>query len=261
MIHVPKHWSRVGAFGCGHLWFGETLDAPLERMAKANIDCFVYLGDSMDADAASRHPMEKRKSLRDEFAIVNSGLARIRESIQRRRRTKVKFVFMSGNHEANLSEDLRIDPSLRDMCDMRDNMPELRHWELHPYVYDHRGVFSYGQARFFHGYETSEAGLRSQAVQLGVYNGISVSAHTHRPTHAIRRIHLTPTGAFTGYSWFDVGTHGPLKPPYTKRWKTVNWGQSACIIHLDPNITGPHQSQEWELEPIHCPRSYRKEVA
>ena len=183
---MSKKDASFLAFGCSHNpLIDETAeDRLIDVISETNPDYVICLGDLHEADSASRWPSEYTFTLEDELSDVDRFLARIRKASPSSKR-----IFIEGNHDANITALNRIPRKIRGLCDYRRpqftddgvmiNGEFLNEWTrsaVHVYSYNH--AFRLGQVGFVHGFETSNAGIKRQAVTMSHEYGLLVHAHT-----------------------------------------------------------------------------------
>lgn len=231
---------RWAAFGCVHLHRGKVWDRAMSLIREYKPDVLVCLGDVLDADGASRFPQEGRKKLSAEFRIGNELLRQAADAVP-----KGQLVFMEGNHEFNVRDELRLAPEVRDLCDYRLHMPALDRWDWKPYDCCERGIFRLGQVAFAHGYRTGPRCNEKQALEFCRPFGLGVFAHDHKPMEP-RQIEVW-AGIHAPYWAMNVGTLGPLRPKYMTRKSTAGWGHGVALGSCTMNRSA-RSTKLWHAE-------------
>jgi len=244
------------AFGCSHnpLINKKAEDNLIKVIAETDPDYVICLGDLHEADSASRWPSEYTFTLEDELADVDRFLERIRYASPRS-----EHIFIEGNHDANIIALNRVSKKIRGLVDYRRrqydkdgliiNHEFIFHWKcMGRYIYDPKHVFRLGQVGFIHGFETSNAGIKRQAVTLSHEYGLLIHAHTHRPTENAERVYMG-TSTPLNYWYADTGCLRNLKPPFVERRNTSRWGH-GCIRGEVIITKSPRYRRLWEIENI-----------
>lgn len=208
-------------------------------------DYVVCLGDLLEADAASRWPGEQKHDLATEFKNADAFLRSIKDAAG-----DARLIFIEGNHDNNIRAANRIPEKLRALCDYRQSIPAMADWTFGAEYEYHRsrGVWRLGQVSFMHGYETSAAGLDTQAITMGNPFGLSVWGHTHRPTEATQ---VYRAQAPLPYWRMDVGCICKMDTEYMKRKRQWAWGQACAVINLNPSAgtaKSPRMSPHWDAD-------------
>jgi hypothetical protein len=236
------------AFGCLHapLHDPEAVAWCLERIAKERPDEIAFLGDGLEANAASRWPdaIELNLALEQEFDALNAFLADVRKAAPRARR-----VYRAGNHDLNLLGKGRIDPRVRSLCDWKShkNIPEWAHWEVGAdyNLSRHRGCSWLGpQICLAHGFGTTDAKVNREAMYFlaNAPFGLYLTAHTHRPEDK-RQVRM---GSLPMSRWtMNVGTLRNMEPDYMERCEKWNWGQAIVVGERMP-LKSPRMTREWD---------------
>jgi len=163
---------------------------------------------------------------------------------------KAEYVWLQGNHDANILAQLRISDELRDLCDYRRHMKTFKYWKHLPYLYDrNKCVYRLGQVGFAHGFEASANSDEHQAYILGVPYGLMVFGHTHKPRD-VEQAKRTQTLPIPWGPWYcNVGTMGRLMPRYMERKRNYTWGAAACVGEATI-LKSPRLSRSWEAQII-----------
>lgn len=230
---------RIAVISCTHAPF--TPPATLKWVCDTlsvtkGIDWFVHLGDLFEAGAASVHASSEEydHTLEDEFEFGHNLLKSIRSVLPR----KTNLICHMGNHDDNIltQDPRRIPPKIRSLVDWRKHErfgAEFKRWSWKPYVKGRDGVSSFGQVRLIHGFDAGVnsdelEGLQVANMFAGVANQLIVRGHTHRPTNITQ---MKRTARIPLPFWFgNVGTAGPLQPPWMMRRDTSQWGTGMAII-------------------------------
>ena len=239
------------ACSCLHVPFNppETVDWLLGRLSDLQPDVFVFLGDLFDSSAVSVHPHEYEHSLELEYEEGADIFSRVMKAIP-----NSKYVWCLGNHDANIrSEDPRRSPKqLRSLFDRNNHFvygKVFRKFKQIPYIKDGRGVYRLGQVGFFHGWDAGVNSDELESLQMANLTGgqawrLFVRGHTHRPTRVTQCLRTKKIPL----PWFyaNAGTLGPLKPPYTHRKDTFNWG--AGLVIGETSLSSPRRpsASEWD---------------
>lgn len=247
----PERWAGLSDTHCPHHdrgyvpWF-------IEQIEQHKPQHIIFGGDGIDCNAASRWPNEYSHTLSSECdAFVADVLVPVRKAAP----PGCKLVWIYGNHEDNSLRPNRIPKDLRDMVDIRAYINEKHDHEadrwLHvPYKrHPIKGVYRIGQASFLHSHETSDAGIKQQAVVMNNRDPFSVTihGHTHRPTPHPVQIQLGKTRL---PHWdIDIGCGIDFEQPmeYIERQRMDLWGQ-ACVIGESVPLKSPRKAREWDAE-------------
>jgi predicted phosphodiesterase len=234
-------------FGCLHAPFHDesAVEWLLGRINKVQPDYVAFIGDALEANAASRWPdaVELNLSLETEFKALNTFLENVRKACP-----KSKRIFMAGNHDNNLLGTGRIDPRVRSLCDWKrkENVPSWESWKIHPH-YEYcrrRGSLQLGQQIILsHGYETSATRMDRECLYMsaGQPSSLYVTAHTHRSEHP----KMVTWGDLPMNRWrANVGCLRDLKPQYMARKSTWNWSHALVNVEFMP-LKSPRQHKEW----------------
>jgi predicted phosphodiesterase len=243
MEKYPSGWTTFAAFSCPHcpLQNEESIDWALHHIGKVKPDVTIHLGDGHEADSASRWPSEADWSLEHEFNQHNKLLRRVRKASKASR-----LVMLPGNHDANLMSLNRINAKLRSLCDYRRREPELVHWEHNrEYIYErNRCTFRIGQVTFCHGFQTSAAGVRREAMYLGDHYGLYVHGHLHRPNEGQPR-RLLWGDEPTNWHIANAGTLADIsRMTYVHRKTHDQWGAGLVVGAAKP-VKSPRNNQLW----------------
>lgn len=222
-IHVPNHDKK--AFN----WF-------IQGVRDEKPDEIVLVGDLFEAEAASRWAKEGANKLSKEYAQANELLAEIRDAAPDAKRT---FVF--GNHDDNILAPHRIPEEIRDLCDFRLHIAELKHWNMPTkYGYDRtQSVYRVGQVTFAHLVKTSDRGLLEQAILLNDPYGLMVGAHSHQPKPVTQVYFKSKTPL--PYWFCNLGCLCGLGPGYMERHNKFEWGHGYGVFEINPSA-GRHKS-------------------
>ena len=217
------------ALSCSHSPLHDRLaiEWACERIAHHEPDYLIHLGDFLEADAASRWPSEYDWTLKEEYASANWVLKRLRDSAPE----TTKCVWLEGNHDQNIISPNRINRKLRDLCDYRENIPEIANgkWSFGcPYVNDReRGAFRLGQVVFVHGYRAGQTADELQAPRFAYPYGLFVGGHTHRPKPVVK-VQTSKSRVPDHYAAYycNPGTVRDIDAvPYMTRKDRSGWGQ------------------------------------
>ncbi len=189
-------------------------------------DVLVALGDLIDTQCLSKFAKSNLFALSGEYGAVNEFLGEINDASPQSRK-----IWMQGNHEERMfREDQK---HLSELLDYRVHRrtPSARKWRHFDYRFSRADCYNIGQVTFGHGWNTTEAQIKKEAVVLGVPNGLYVHGHTHRP-HAVRQVKL---GAVDLPYWYiNPGTLIGSKPDYMKKRDDHQWGQGIVVGNANP---------------------------
>lgn len=244
---MSKHVKAI-AFSCVHCPHQDPKAVAWlrQQIIDEKPDYVVCLGDLLEADAASRWPSEQKHTLEQEYASADGFLRSISDAAG-----DARLVFCEGNHDANILEKHRIPEKLRALCDYRKAIPAMAEW-LFGAEYEYhrtRGVFRLGPVNFMHGYETSQSGMRIQAVTMSNPYCLSVWGHTHRWSD-VWQVMLTPTVPLP-YWAVDVGCLCKMDTEYMKRKRQWGWAQGCAVINLNPSAgtsKSPRMKPHWDCD-------------
>ena len=234
MSDRPIPWA---AFSCAHCPFEnpDSVDWVLGQLAdlKPRPRYLFNLGDLFEAETASVWPQKSPHSLADEYEHAARFSARVREVVPYR----CKYVWMLGNHDDNLqtNDPRRVPSGLRPVIHWnvhKDYHKEFLKWRQIPYVKTIEGTFTLGQVVFAHGFDYGVTSDELESLQIQYMSGgtphmLVVRGHTHRPKPVAQcyRTKVVPL-----HCWFaNVGTLGPLNPPYMARRSTIMWGPGLLV--------------------------------
>jgi 3',5'-cyclic AMP phosphodiesterase CpdA len=189
-------------------------------------DVVVNLGDTLDVQSLSKFAKSNLTELKHEYDEANKILERVVEASP-----GAKHVWMMGNHEERLwREEQR---HLSSLLDFRKHMPVCQHWQTFDYRFDASCTYKLGQVTFAHGFHTSDTACKSEAVMLGVENGLYVHGHTHRP-HDKHRINY---GSLRLKNW--IANPGCFIQPDVDYMRTKNdslWGQGVIVGEANDKV-------------------------
>ena len=241
-VHAPLHDEDAIA------WY-------LGQLEEHQPDYVISLGDDLEADGASRWPSEKVHTLIDEYAADDDIKRRIIEVTP-----NATHIRLMGNHCANILEQGRINPKLRELCDWRIpqfsrsgvqvNKNALKWRVAGDYrMCKRRGVYRLGQVTFGHGWLTTAKADAQHSVMLGCPMGLFIGGHLHAPS-AVQQAMMTPKIPLP-YWYANAGCLRMLDTEYMKRKNAFNWGQ-ACVLGEADLRCGPAKSlrmtRQWAAE-------------
>ena len=246
-------YERIMAWGCMHAPFTDqqvisNLCAKIEEFKPTML---VNLGDTFEGGAASVHANEYDHDLLDEYASAAESL----QTIRRVAGDDTKLVWLLGNHDDNIqTRDPRRIPKPLRAClhwSRSEYSTEFARWRTIQYNHNATGCFQVGQLIFLHGFA---AGVNSDCDEALLFSNLTgchahrlvVRAHTHRPV----RVTQCNKGKIKLPTYYaNVGTCGPLKPDYTKRLDTSQWG-AACLQAVVKKGRACMPGREWEAEVV-----------
>jgi predicted phosphodiesterase len=239
------------AFGCVHAPLQN--DEHIEEIVKWNKDnkphVVICLGDLFEATAASK--WEK------EYRVGDRILKQIREV-----NPDGDYVFLEGNHDANITAKGRLPQDIREM--LRYDVPHITsngacvnkeitsYWTKKAnYLYQRdRGSYRLGAVCFAHG---MEAGIASDEMQAIYYNqnwanSLFVSSHTHRPTEGKPKQAMKTKGRGLPFWYLNTGCSCDMdKMDYMDRKNRSMWG-NGFIHGRCELIKSPRLSKTWDAE-------------
>lgn len=234
------------AAGCVHGDWGDTWAPIIAAMEEHKPDVFVLCGDLLNADAISRFDKSKAKQIREEFEVMNAGMAMVRSHLKRNCRRLYTF----GNHEDRFRNGI-IQSGLQSLVDPSHWVPEIAKWNvITEYAYRRRCVHSVGQIDLAHGYETSATGLEREPLRMSGVNRLYVHPHTHCPSDGVVYIRMGKAGPETGHAYADIGCVGPLDHDYGLRMPSDRLGHAFGIGWCDESVPYIHHSREWEFHVV-----------
>jgi predicted phosphodiesterase len=254
--------QKFVAFGCSHhpLHDPSATAWVVETVAKERPDVVAFLGDGLEANAASQWDDAKELAiaLGDEYESLNAFLADLRKAAPKARR-----IYRAGNHEDNIVRAGRLDPRIRGLCDWRNprNLPELSGWNAsasYNYSRRHGCTWLGPQICLAHGFETTNANCEVEAMYFLRNSPYSLyaCAHTHRPTP------VTPIvwKSLPMDRWHaNVGCLRNLEPGYMERKRKWAWGHAMLVGEYKP-LKSPRMCREWDAE-VRVLRMYDGEAA
>lgn len=212
----------------------------------------VCLGDLFESAAASVHFDEHDHILEDEYASASALLQDVRESVPR----TTKKWWLLGNHDDNLQhpDPRRIPKALRSLIHWNDHKEfggEFRRWYQIPYIKSLEGCLQLGQIILAHGFDCGVNSDELEAVQLahicgGFSRRLVVRGHTHRPREPTQ-CHRTRTAPLPLWC-ANVGTLGPLQPPWMSRRSSFLWGPALLVASFDPTPDYNVEQPQWTAE-------------
>lgn len=229
------------AWSCPHvpIYCRDTHERLLSRLEQIKPKHVILLGDLLEASPASRHYNEDAWTLSEEYDCAAEYLT----SIMRVCGPDANYVWLHGNHDANIQSMGRIDKRVRDLVDWHKHKtlgPVSSCWKQVPY--SHRQVYRLGPITFRHGAEHGVNADRDQAVLYGVENGLTVSGHTHRGFN-VREAMLTSKVPLKKF-FMNAGTHADWdRMDYMSRKSIAMWTHGLC--HGDVNSVAVKQSRAY----------------
>lgn len=247
------------AFGCPHapLQDNEHIAWICEHIRQHKPDYVICLGDLHEMDSASRWPSEYDFSLQDEYKAANNDVLK---PVRLAAPKNARCVLLPGNHDDNLMEVGRVNPKIRELTCWKQrqwfdgvwiNEELLTNWNYKtPYEYSQRGVFRLGQVSFIHGYEASQAADEYQSILLGVPNGLTIAAHTHKPTSVGQACKTKQVPL--PYWYANAGCSRIMDCGYMARKRQHLWGQGLVLGACEAkNITSKMPTTtQWDAETI-----------
>lgn len=237
--------ERIAATSCWHTHPpGRVFRDHLRLVKGYRPTVYVMLGDAIDADAASVHPVDSAKSLLEEYQSVVEHLRRVREVLPR----TCRLVRFDGNHDDNVQvpDPRRIPKAMRDSVNWKNLLgvsDEYARWETVPYVNGKAGVRQIGPVAFYHGYECGSNSDFTEAAKMHYITGskpgrLFVRGHTHRPVDVTRGMVNASTPLALHY--MNVGHLGPEKPQYMARRSSLLWAHGMGLIET--------KGDQWEAK-------------
>lgn len=236
-------WARWVALGDTHCPFqnDKLMSRAYDLVRDYQPDVVVFLGDLLEADAASQWGNESNHTMDDEIDAAREIVSSLMDSGG----PNCQYVFCEGNHDNNIRRKGRLDRKIRSLLDYRKHIPELAGWTWIPYEFHSSQVFRLGQVTFAHGWKTDTKGSAKEAATLGVPYGLYVRGHSHRPRHP-EQVWLS-TDTPLPYWRANPGTLGPLNPPYMERKSTHLWGSG--VLTGASKVGRSHYSKpQWEAQ-------------
>lgn len=245
---IPDGWETGIVFGCMHIPFqdGEKVAQMVEVIKREKPDHVICTGDVLDADGASRFPSEFKHDLLDEYEMVDVAMNALRQAAP-----EAEHVWISGNHEDNISRLGRIPKGVRRMCQPTDWVKEWNAWKHVPYINEKQYAYRVGQVTVLHGFKFGGNSDRDESVEFGVDWGLTVRSHTHRLMPVTRsRISLSlpldrwhaNVGTLCDIEFFK-GKH------YAKRTHTREWAPGYLKFVANPRRQY-FGSKQWEAETV-----------
>ena len=120
----PVRWL---AFSCAHapLQDEEAVQSLIETIVDYKPDLIIDLGDTHEADSASRWPSEYIWSLEEEYESTDNLRRQIRLAAALSK-TPTKMVWLPGNHDRNLIAIARIDKKIRSLVHWKNWEQEFK---------------------------------------------------------------------------------------------------------------------------------------
>ena len=168
----------------------------------------VHIGDLLDCEGVSTFPSEDAMSLKDEFAIGRHHLDLMRPT---------HYCF--GNHEQRIERQGNINPVVRSLCDVADNL-DLDARKIKHIKYDPQKWFEFGHLKALHGVYCPDNAAKAHAMAYGC----AVFGHTHRiQSYDPRQIGTRNAG-------FNIGTLTPTALGYSKT--VTGWRQGFAFAYI-----------------------------
>lgn len=192
-------------------------------------DYFVFLGDLIEAGAASRFDNEYSHDFRDEQRSGARILDRMRDA-----GGDAERIWCWGNHDGHSSDPGRIDKALRSAvhfnnCEWRASYLA---WKQIPFDFGPNGVFQLGQVGFWHCHDGAEDTntIKINNACGGHAHRLWIGGHTHRP-HGPTQV--MKSKAVPLPLWYaNTGTLGPRRPRWAHRQDTSMWGPAVALVEL-----------------------------
>lgn len=253
ITNPPTGAIKFAAFSCIHC---PHQDESALRMVRKEVgvfkpDILINLGDTLEADAASRWPSEEAHNLLDEYREADEVLRLLEEAAPEADR-----VWLLGNHDDNILREHRIPPKLRELCNFRVPIFDSKGQQVNqnmlkwktptPYEYSRRGVFRVGAVTFGHGYEATQQADANQAVILGAPFGLWVGGHTHRPT-AGKPVRVMKNSIPLPYWYLNAGCLRKMDCSFMTRKRQYAWGHALVLGWALP-IKSPRLRPTWDAE-------------
>lgn len=232
---MPRSDHRIAVSSCWHTHPPARVFAEhLRRVKDYKPSVYVMLGDAIDADAASVHPVDAAKSLLSEYKSVADLLRRVREACPK----GCRFIRFDGNHDDNVQvpDPRRVPKAMREAVNWQNLIgvsDEYGRWETVPYVNGRKGTRQVGPVVFYHGFECGSNSDFTEAAKMHYATGsrpdrLFVRGHTHRPLDVTRGM-VNPTTPMALH-YMNVGHLGPEKPQYMARRSSLLWAHGMGLI-------------------------------
>jgi predicted phosphodiesterase len=221
----------------------------------------VCLGDLFEAGAASKWSKENTAELIEEYEKGNDVLKRIRLV-----NPNAKYVFLEGNHDANINAEGRLPADLRDLTNylrpqfkettkdtfVQVNSELLNEWNHSTRYIKHRvkGCFRIGAVCFAHGFEAGTNSDELEAIYWSQYwaNGLVVRGHTHRPTVGSPRRSEKTKKLQLPFYYLNAGCSCDMSAmTYMNRNDRSKWG-NGFVFGSCQEIKSPRLSKTWTAE-------------
>lgn len=239
--------ERALLFGCMHfpLADAKAVSEILDCIAHWKPDHIVNLGDGIEADALSKHPSELTFDLLDEYDAYNKFLVDVRKAAP----THAKLHCCEGNHEERNERRGSGNRKTRRVTALRRNVPELEYWRWYPYVNNDESCVRIGQLTGLHGFSVSKNSDHNEAVRFGIQYGLTVRAHTHKPTPPLQAtIHSARVSSWCA----NVGTGCDIErykaEHYARTIDTNGWGFQPILWEGNTKRRA-FNSRQWEAVP------------
>jgi predicted phosphodiesterase len=240
---MPKKAKRKTwlAFGCIHQpnADSEAVAWLIDEIRDRAPDVVVNLGDLIDSACLSTFEKTGDEStLKNEFDKAGEFLQQIKDA-----RPRATRIFMMGNHDQRFARPMW--NKLSSLLDYRTQIKECSDWQHFEYRQHPDATYKLGQVSFYHGFTAGRGALKGESIRLGVPYGLTVGAHTHRPTPVTK----LQFGAVSVPYWMaNTGTM-IAECEYIATKNSSEWGQAIVVGSCDPNIRHDGQ-RHWEAETV-----------
>lgn len=265
MIKPKDNDCRFLSFSCLHAPYEN--EEHIEQLIKTNQDYkphkVIMLGDLFEAQAASKWEKDDKIALLEEYRRGNDILERIREV-----NPDAEYVFLEGNHDANILAEGRFSENIRDMLSF--NIPQgyetpsgqfvqvnrefLEYWDRSTkYIYHRlKGSYRIGAVCFSHGFEAGSSSDEMQAIYFNQNwaNSLFISGHTHRPTEGRYRRVMKTKGRGLPFYYLNAGCCCDMsKMTYMDRKNRSMWG-NGYVVGCCEEIKSPRLKKTFDAECI-----------